>query len=37
VFDEEAILTAEIDLSEIDMQKMTVDVSGHYQRADFSV
>lgn len=34
VFDEEAILTAEIDLAETDMEKMTLDVSGHYQRPD---
>jgi len=34
VFDEETILTAEIDLSVIDREKMTLDVSGHYARAD---
>ena len=34
VFDEEKILTAEIDLSQIDREKMTLDVSGHYQRQD---
>ena len=34
VFDEEKILTAEIDLSMIDREKMTLDVSGHYQRHD---
>lgn len=34
VFDEEIILTAEIDLSEVDKEKMTLDVSGHYQRPD---
>ncbi|MBC7930834.1 MAG: carbon-nitrogen hydrolase family protein [Rubrivivax sp.] len=34
VFDEETILTAEIDLSEIDREKMTLDVSGHYSRPD---
>ncbi len=34
VFDEEKIITAEIDLSQIDEEKMTLDVSGHYQRAD---
>jgi predicted amidohydrolase len=34
VFDEETILTAEIDLSMIDQEKMTLDVSGHYQRND---
>ena len=33
-FDEERILTAEIDLSMIDREKMTLDVSGHYQRPD---
>jgi len=34
VFDEEIILIAEIDLSEVDKEKMTLDVSGHYQRPD---
>jgi predicted amidohydrolase len=34
VFNEEIILIAEIDLSEIDKEKMTLDVSGHYQRPD---
>jgi predicted amidohydrolase len=34
VFDEETILTAEIDFSEIDREKMTLDVSGHYSRPD---
>ncbi len=34
VYDEEIILIAEIDLSEIDKEKMTLDVSGHYQRPD---
>jgi nitrilase len=34
VFDEETILTAEIDSSEIDREKMTLDVSGHYSRPD---
>ncbi len=34
VFDEEIIITAEIDLSEVDKEKMTLDVSGHYQRPD---
>ncbi len=33
-FDEEKILTAEIDLSQIDRETMTLDVSGHYRRAD---
>jgi len=34
VYDEEIILIAEIDLSEVDKEKMTLDVSGHYQRPD---
>ncbi|MBA3785566.1 MAG: carbon-nitrogen hydrolase family protein [Acidobacteria bacterium] len=34
VYDREEILTAEIDLSLIDREKMTLDVSGHYQRRD---
>lgn len=34
VFDREEILTAEIDLTQIDREKMTLDVSGHYQRRD---
>ncbi len=34
VFDQETILTAEIDLSQIDKEKMTLDVSGHYNRPD---
>ncbi len=34
VFDSETILTAELDLSHIDREKMTLDVSGHYQRHD---
>ena len=34
VFDEEVILTAEIDFSEIDKEKMSLDVSGHYSRPD---
>ncbi|MCY7374461.1 MAG: hypothetical protein LH472_00610, partial [Pyrinomonadaceae bacterium] len=33
-YDEEKILTAEIDLSMIDREKMTLDVSGHYARPD---
>ena len=33
-FDEEAILTAEIDLHEIDREAMTLDVTGHYARPD---
>ena len=34
VFDEEKIITAEIDLTMIDREKMTLDVSGHYARTD---
>ncbi|MBA2621859.1 MAG: carbon-nitrogen hydrolase family protein [Acidobacteria bacterium] len=34
VFDEEKIITAEIDLTMIDRETMTLDVSGHYGRAD---
>lgn len=34
VFDEEITVFAEIDLSMIDGEKMTLDVSGHYQRHD---
>ncbi|MBA3805666.1 MAG: carbon-nitrogen hydrolase family protein [Acidobacteria bacterium] len=34
VFDEEIILTAALDLVEIDMEKMTLDVAGHYHRPD---
>jgi nitrilase len=34
VFNREEILTAEIDLTQIDREKMTLDVSGHYQRRD---
>ena len=34
VFDTEKIITAEIDLTMIDREKMTLDVSGHYQRRD---
>ena len=34
VYDEETILTAELDLAEIDREKMTLDVSGHYFRPD---
>ncbi len=32
VYDEETILTAELDLTDIDREKMTLDVSGHYFR-----
>lgn len=34
VFNRETILTAELDLSHIDREKMTLDTSGHYQRHD---
>lgn len=34
VFDEETIVIADIDLSEVDKEKMTLDVSGHYSRPD---
>lgn len=34
VFDEEKIITAELDLTLIDREKMTLDVSGHYNRPD---
>jgi predicted amidohydrolase len=34
VFDEEKIITAELDLTMIDKEKMTLDVSGHYSRTD---
>jgi predicted amidohydrolase len=34
VFDEETILDAEIDLGQIDRERMTLDVSGHYARPD---
>jgi len=34
VFDCEKIITAEIDLTMIDKEKMTLDVSGHYARPD---
>jgi nitrilase len=34
VFDEETIITAELDLNLIEKEKMTLDVSGHYQRPD---
>ena len=34
VFDEEVILDAEIDLEQIDRERMTLDVSGHYARPD---
>jgi len=34
VFDEEKIIVAELDLTLIDQEKMTLDVSGHYSRPD---
>ncbi len=34
VFEEEAIITAELDLTAVDREKMTLDVSGHYSRPD---
>lgn len=34
VFDEETIIIAELDLTMIDKEKMTLDVSGHYFRPD---
>jgi len=34
VFDREEILTVELDLTMIDREKLTLDVSGHYQRPD---
>ncbi|MCI0356720.1 MAG: carbon-nitrogen hydrolase family protein, partial [Acidobacteria bacterium] len=34
VFDRETILTADLDLAEIDQEKMTLDVTGHYARPD---
>ncbi len=34
VFDREEIITAELDLTLIDQEKMTLDVSGHYFRPD---
>ncbi|MGH9940855.1 MAG: carbon-nitrogen hydrolase family protein [Pyrinomonadaceae bacterium] len=34
VFDEETVLSAEIDLAAIDREKMTLDVTGHYSRPD---
>ncbi len=33
-FDEETILTATLDFNEIDREKMTLDVAGHYHRPD---
>jgi predicted amidohydrolase len=34
VYDEETIITAHLDLSEIDRESMTLDVTGHYNRPD---
>lgn len=34
VFDEERIVVAELSLEEVDKERMTLDVSGHYQRPD---
>jgi nitrilase len=34
VFDKERILIAELDLKAVDKERMTLDVSGHYQRPD---
>ena len=34
VFDEEKIIIADLNLEAIDKERMTLDVSGHYQRAD---
>jgi predicted amidohydrolase len=34
VFDQETIVDAEIDLEQIDRERMTLDVSGHYARPD---
>lgn len=34
IFDQETIVTAELDLTQIDREKMTLDVSGHYARPD---
>lgn len=34
VFDQESVITADLDLREIDREAMTLDVSGHYARPD---
>ncbi len=34
LFDDETIIVAELDLTQIDKEKMTLDVSGHYSRPD---
>ena len=34
VFDREALVTADLDLSAVDREVMTLDVAGHYARPD---
>ncbi|MBA3543749.1 MAG: carbon-nitrogen hydrolase family protein, partial [Chthoniobacterales bacterium] len=34
VFDQETIITADLDLTAVEREKMTLDVSGHYSRPD---
>ncbi|CAN5774425.1 hypothetical protein BH20VER1_BH20VER1_07560 [soil metagenome] len=34
VYEQETILTAELDMDAVDREKMTLDVSGHYSRPD---
>ena len=34
LFDQERVVLAELDMTRIDKERMTLDVSGHYQRAD---
>ena len=34
VFDKDAVIIAELNLTMIDKEKMTLDVSGHYSRPD---
>lgn len=34
VYEQETIVTAELDLNAVDREKMTLDVSGHYSRPD---
>lgn len=34
VYEQEAIMTAELDLNAVDRERMTLDVSGHYSRPD---
>ncbi len=36
VFEQKTIITAELDLNAVDREKMTLDVSGHYSRANVS-